>query len=133
MYYLAYGMNTNRESMAVRCPKAKPMGAFYLPDTRLTFRGVADIRMDPDAVLPVVAWEITHDCLRSLDKLEGYPHLYDRRKVNGVWWIYDMNGNKNQLRTPSGGYYHMIEQGNKDFGLDDYYLRAALEDAELAA
>ena len=53
MYYLAYGMNTNREAMAARCPKAKPLGGFYLPDHRLTFRGVADFRYDSDMVLPV--------------------------------------------------------------------------------
>jgi len=133
MYYLAYGMNTNREAMAARCPKAKPMGGFYLPDHRLTFRGVADFRHDSDMVLPVVLWDITHDCLRALDRLEGYPHLYDRRKINGDWFIYDMNGDKNELYTPSGGYYHMIEQGYRDFGLDDWYLRAAAKDAELAA
>ena len=131
MYYMAYGMNTNREAMSHRCPKAKPMGGFYLPNYRLIFRGVADFRADADAILPVVLWEITEDCLRSLDALEGYPHLYDRRKVNGEWITYDMNGNKSSLRTPSGGYYHMIEQGYKHFGLDDYYLRSALRDADL--
>ena len=133
MYYLAYGMNMNRQAMSERCPKAKPMGGFYLPDHRLMFRGVADIRHDRDSVLPVVAWEITHDCLRALDKLEGYPRLYDRRKVNGEWWIYDMNGNKNQTHTPSKYYYEMIEQGYEDFDLDDYHLRVALHDAEEAA
>tara|TARA_S200002703_G_scaffold38775_1_gene34010 strand:- start:666 stop:1067 length:402 start_codon:yes stop_codon:yes gene_type:complete len=133
MYYLAYGMNMNREAMAVRCPKAKPMGGFYLPDHRLVFRGVADFRYDSDMVLPVVAWEITHDCLRALDRLEGYPTLYDRRKINGAWLIYDMNGNKNDLGKPSGHYYNMIAEGYRDFGLDDWYLRAAAKEAELAA
>lgn len=133
MYYLAYGMNTNREAMAARCPRAKPMGGFYLPDHRLIFRGVADFRHDSDMVLPVVAWEITINCLSALDRLEGYPRLYDRRKINGDWFIYDMNGDKNELYTPSGGYYNMIEQGYRDFGLDDWYLRAAAKDAELAA
>ena len=51
MYYLAYGMNTNRDAMAARCPNAKPMGGFYLPNHRLIFRGVADFRYDPDCVL----------------------------------------------------------------------------------
>ena len=133
MYYLAYGMNTNREAMANRCPKAKPMGGFYLPNHRLVFRGVADFRKDVDMVLPVVLWEITHDCLRALDALEGYPHLYDRRKINGDWLIYDMNGDKGDIREPSLYYYDMIEQGYRDFGLDDWYLRAALKDAELVA
>ena len=54
MYYLAYGMNTSRDAMAVRCPNAKPLGGFYLPNHRLIFRGVADFRYDHDCVLPVV-------------------------------------------------------------------------------
>lgn len=133
MYYLAYGMNTNRDQMAMRCPNAKPMGGFYLPKHRLIFRGVADFRYDEDMVLPVVAWEITEDCLKALDILEGYPRFYDRYKINGEWFIYDMNGNKNQISTPSKYYYECIELGYKHFGLDDWYLRAALKDAELVA
>ena len=129
MFYMAYGMNTNRESMAVRCPQAKPMGAFYLPDHRLVFRGVADFVADVESVLPVVLWEITPDCLRSLDALEGYPHFYNRRKLNGAWIVYEM---VDQSRTslPSEHYYRMIEEGYKDFGLDDWHLRHAKADAK---
>ena len=58
MLYMAYGMNTNRDAMANRCPKAKPLGGFYLPDTRLVFRGVADIVPDPDYICPVVLWRL---------------------------------------------------------------------------
>jgi gamma-glutamylcyclotransferase (GGCT)/AIG2-like uncharacterized protein YtfP len=133
MYYLAYGMNMNRESMAMRCPKAKALGGFYLPNHRLLFRGVADFTHDVDMVLPVVLWEITEECLASLDRVEGYPHLYDRRKINGDWYIYDMNGKKDRLSKPSKGYYDMIARGYKTFGLDDWYLRAAANDAELVA
>ena len=132
MFYLAYGMNTNREAMAYRCPKAKPMGGFYLPNHRLIFRGVADFRADKDAILPVVLWQITDDCLAALDMLEGYPDHYDRRLINREWIIYDMNGNKNHLYKPSGGYYNMIQDGYKYFGLDDYNLRSAKRDAELS-
>ena len=132
MFYLAYGMNTNREAMAYRCPKAKPMGGFYLPNHRLIFRGVADFRADKDAILPVVLWQITDDCLAALDMLEGYPDHYDRRVINREWIIYDMNGNKNHLYKPSGGYYNMIQDGYKYFGLNDYNLRSAKRDAELS-
>jgi len=128
MFYMAYGMNTPRDAMAARCPKAKPMGAFYLPDHRLVFRGVADFVEDTESVLPVVLWDITPDCLRALDQLEGYPHFYNRRKLNGAWIIYEM---VDQTRThlPNNGYYRMIEEGYKDFGLDDWHLRHAKADA----
>ena len=129
MLYMAYGMNTNRDAMSVRCPKAKPLGGFYLPDTRLVFRSVADIVPDTETICPVVLWEITLDCLRSLDQLEGYPHLYNRRKINTDWIVYEMN-DKTRNRPPNGGYYKMIEDGYKDFGLDDYKLRVALAEAE---
>lgn len=125
MLYLAYGMNTNREAMRERCPRAKPLGGFFLPNHRLVFRGVADYVYDYDCILPVVLWEITHDCLKALDKLEGYPTLYNRVKVNEHrWWIYGMN-DKSRTATPSRHYYDMIQQGYKDFGLDDYQLRGA--------
>ena len=129
MLYMAYGMNTNRDAMAVRCPKAKPLGGFYLPDTRLVFRGVADIVPDREHICPVVLWEITPDCLRALDRLEGYPTLYGRRKMNGDWITYEMN-DKSRTSPPNGGYYKMIDDGYNDFGLDDYWLRRALADAE---
>jgi len=129
MLYMAYGMNTNRDAMAVRCPKAKPLGGFYLPDTRLVFRGVADIVPDTETICPVVLWDITLDCLRSLDNLEGYPHFYNRRKINSGWIVYEMN-DKTRTSPPNGGYYKMIEDGYKDFGLDDYKLRVALSEAE---
>jgi len=129
MYYLAYGMNTNRDAMAARCPKAKPMGGFYLPSHRLVFRGVADFRKDHDCVMPVVLWNITFDCLMALDRLEGYPHFYNRRRINGNWIIYDMNGDKGGLEVPSKSYYDMIEEGYKDFGLDDSWLRSARDEA----
>jgi hypothetical protein len=93
------------------------------------FRGVADIVPDRDHICPVVLWEITLDCLRSLDHLEGYPTLYGRRKMNGDWITYEMN-DKSRTSPPNGGYYKMIDDGYKDFGLDDYWLRRALADAE---
>ena len=118
MLYMAYGMNTNRRAMEARCPLAKPMGGFYLPDTRLVFRGVADIVHDRDCICPVALWAITPSCLEALDRLEGYPTLYNRRKINGGWLVYEMNS-KNYVGPPSQHYLGMIEEGYRDFGLDD--------------
>lgn len=129
MYYLAYGMKTNRRAMAVRCPKAKPMGGFYLPNYRLVFREQADFRKDQNCVMPVVLWKITFECLQTLDRDQGWPHLCDRREINDTWLIYEMNGDKGGLQAPSKSYYDMIEEGYKDFGLDDSWLRSAREEA----
>lgn len=51
MLYMAYGMNTNRDAMEVRCPDAQALGGFYLPGYRLVFRGVADIIPDRDCIV----------------------------------------------------------------------------------
>jgi len=51
-----------------------------------------------------------------LDKLEGYPHLYNRRKINTDWIVYEMN-DKSRTSPPNGGYYKMIEDGYKDLAL----------------
>ena len=60
----------------------------------------------------------------SLDHLEGYPTLYNRRKINGGWLVYEMN-DKNYVGPPSQHYFDMIQEGYRDFGLDDYNLRTA--------
>ena len=129
MLYLAYGMNTNKEAMAYRCPNAKWLGGFYLPGYRLVFRGVADIVPDEGSVVPVVLWDITHDCLFALDRLEGYPTLYTRKTINGGWIAY-MMVDKSREAAPGEHYYRMIAQGYEESGLDDWHLiKAASERA----
>ena len=131
MLYLAYGMNTNREAMASRCPRAKALGGFYLPNHRLVFRRYADFEYNSNHILPVVVWEITGDCLKELDKLEDYPRLYNRKKISERgFWIYNMN-DQSGTKPPSDEYYRLIEQGYKDFDLDDYQLRVARHEAAL--
>ena len=129
MYYMAYGMNTNRESMRARCPDAEPLGGFYLPNYRLVFRGVADLIPDDDCAAPVVLWKFTSKCLRSLDGLEGFPTFYTRRKINDSKWICYFMVNKTNYSAPHDGYYNMIGEGYRDFGLDDWALRFAAEEA----
>ena len=76
-------------------------------------------------------WEITDDCLKELDKLEDYPRLYNRTKISDHrFWIYNMH-DQSDTKPPSDEYYRLIEQGYKDFDLDDYHLRIARHDATL--
>ena len=124
MLYMAYGMNTNRDAMSVRCPKAKALGGFYLPDTRLVFRGVADIVPDREHDLPCCAVG-DHSRLSTFARpaWRGYPHIIRQAEDEyGDWITYEMN-NKSRTSPPNGGYYKMIDDGYKDFGLDDYWLR----------
>ena len=124
--YLAYGMNSNREAMASRCQRAKPLGDFYLSNHRLVFRRYADFEDNSNYIFPVVMWEITDDCLKELDKLEDYSRSYNRTQIGECrFWIYTMN-DQSDTKPPSDKYYRLIEHGYKDFALNDYQLRFAL-------
>ena len=135
MLYAAYGMNTNKEQMAWRCPKAVSLGAAELPGYELAFRTHADITVTPDSCMEVVLWEITDECLAALDQLEGYPHYYTRYEVDvfhdNAWkraLVYKMN--YGDLEMPSAGYLRMLVEGYSDHGCDLRQLYDAVDAAE---
>lgn len=117
IYYFAYGMNTNREQMALRCPAAELVGPAVLPGYRFRFAGCADIVEDPASHVDGVLWYLTDECLHALDILEGYPHYYNSTEVlvkcgsaDYFAEVYYMNpGNADGL--PSQSYYDMVVEG----------------------
>ena len=125
MLYLAYGMNTNIDQMAGRCPGSVSIGRVDIPDYRLVFRGVADIEYSPGSTLQTVMWDITPSCEDALDILEGYPTFYTKKYLNveigtKVYqaMIYQMVGDRLDYSTPSSYYQNMLEEGYQDHGLD---------------
>lgn len=123
--YLAYGMNTNIDQMAGRCPGSVSIGRVDIPDYRLVFRGVADIEEHPGSVLQTVLWDITPACEDALDILEGYPTFYTKNyinvEINGKNYeamIYQMVGDRLDYSHPSSYYQQMLEEGYQDHGLD---------------
>lgn len=125
-YYFAYGSNLNIGQMAQRCPSAEPIGAATLRGFRLVFRGVADvIESDGDTVTGGV-WEITGRDLEALDRYEGFPHLYGRRRIEVELesgetvdaLVYTMK--RGGFGAPSPYYYETIREGYGNFGLSDY-------------
>lgn len=140
MLYFAYGSNLNIEQMKIRCPRAIPLGNFYLRDARLVFRGVADCIYMPGAVCPGALWSITNDCEVALDKYEGYKPeaaskgLYykeiieicnDDNEVSAELMTYRMNSTG--IFPPSQGYLDVIVQGYRDFRLPLKRLRRAVQ------
>jgi gamma-glutamylcyclotransferase (GGCT)/AIG2-like uncharacterized protein YtfP len=125
--YFAYGMNTNKEEMAVRCPSAVPMGKAVLPGYRFEFKSFATIVPDVDSQVEGVLWTITDTDEAALDLLEGYPEFYDKRHVTvrqGIDYIamtYIM-GPREQGYAPSSGYYSMVSEGYQAFGLNQKQL-----------
>lgn len=123
MLYFAYGMNTNTQGMARRCPGAVAFGRARLLGHRFRFSGPADVQVDRYNYVDGVLWDITDECLRALDMLEGYPHYYDRKNAKVEFggkeyraMVYYMQpGNKNS--PPSSGYFNMVLEGYKEFAV----------------
>jgi len=126
--YFAYGMNTNREEMAYRCPGARAIGKAILPGYRLEFKSFATIVPNPGESVEGVLWIITDSDESALDMLEGYPEFYDKKTVSVehdnqlyIAMTYIM-GPREQGYAPSDGYYSMVSEGYQSFGLSQQQL-----------
>ncbi|MDR0696311.1 MAG: gamma-glutamylcyclotransferase [Christensenellaceae bacterium] len=131
-YYIAYGSNLNVKHMRVRCPSAVLIGSAILEGYQLVFKYFATIEEKHGAEMPVGIWEIDDITERSLDRYEGYPHLYRKayikfklgnQETHGLCYIMN-NGN---LELPSSSYFTTIEMGYDHVGLDKNYLIKAYE------
>lgn len=128
MLYFAYGMNTNTQGMASRCPAAVAFGHARLLGHRFRFAGPADVQVDRRDYVDGVLWDITEDCLRALDNLEGYPYFYGRKYATVEFeqgeydaLVYFMqSGHKNS--PPSSGYFNMVLEGYEEFGVPTQQL-----------
>ena len=90
---------------------------------RFRFAGPADVQVDRRDYVDGVLWDITEDCLRALDTLEGYPYFYGRKyatvefeqgEYNAL--VYFMQpGNRN--RPPSSGYFNCVLEGYEEFAV----------------
>ena len=108
--YFAYGSNMPLFDMQSRCPDAKPLGAWTLPDHKLYFAGVADVvPCDGNDVVGVL-WEISQDDEWKLDYYEGYPLLYEK------YWYEDVL------------FYRMTEivEDPSELYLSDFYVNTML-------
>jgi gamma-glutamylcyclotransferase (GGCT)/AIG2-like uncharacterized protein YtfP len=135
--YLAYGSNLNLEQMGERCPDAAVIGSTVLQDYQLLFRGgrhngVATIEMKRGASVPVLLWQITEKCEKALDRYEGHPHLYRKKRLlvnlDGdelVAMAYVMNEGP-PLAMPDAYYYSTILHGYRDCGFDEQILKEAV-------
>lgn len=136
MYYAAYGMNTNTQAMKLRTGNPREIGACILRDHKLRFAVHADVIPAPGTNVECALWEINSEHLDALDIREGYPHYYERKKVevvdkkdNTVYtaWIYYMTPG-NALALPSDAYLASIERGYKHFGINMLQLDLALSE-----
>jgi gamma-glutamylcyclotransferase (GGCT)/AIG2-like uncharacterized protein YtfP len=133
MKYFAYGMNTNLDSMAYRCPTAVCLGAARIQDHRLVFRTHADIESAPGEQCWGVLWDITDQDLESLDQLEGFPTYYKRKQVmvyqdkRSVSAITYYMTDQTCERRPSQGYLEMVREGYEQNGVPTAQLMHCVE------
>ena len=132
MKYFSYGMNTNLGSMAMRCPKAKSLGAAVLPHYQFEFKSFATVSPKMGHKVEGVLWEITDQCERSLDRLEGYPIYYGKIIV----WV-EHEGElvpcmtylmypEEEYNYPSQSYVDMLTEGYTSHGISLEQINWAL-------
>jgi gamma-glutamylcyclotransferase (GGCT)/AIG2-like uncharacterized protein YtfP len=134
MLYFGYGMNTNLESMARRCPGAVSLGYATLPGYEFTFKVFADVIANDQKIVDGVLWEINSEHLKNLDALEGYPIMYDRAVMPIEYqgrtvyaWVYYMT-TYSRWGAPSAGYVETLRDGYAAHNVPQTQIDIALEE-----
>lgn len=138
MLYIAYGSNLNRSQMALRCPTADLVGPAAMQGYALQFRGwrhsaVATVEPLANSTVPVLLWDIRDRDEQSLNRYEGWPHVYHKEllliEFEGSTlpaMAYIMNDGR-AFGAPSDAYLETIRQGYVDAGFDLDTLDRACE------
>ena len=126
--YFAYGMNTNAQEMARRCPDSALIGVGWLENYALTFRQFADIEPAPDTRCWGVIWRLSPRDLEALDQLEGYPYHYTRFSTVAhtesgpvACLVYQMV-DQDYESPPSQGYLNCVTEGYATHGVPQEQL-----------
>ena len=133
MYYFAYGSNLSRKQMLKRCPDAKPKFKATLADHKLIFAGrsqkwsnggVASIKPSKGEKVVGAIYEISTECLSSLDRCEDCPTTYRHQNVTvftefgeSVEAITYVKVNQSDETQPTQEYLDVIQEGYKDWGI----------------
>ena len=138
--YFAYGANLNLDGMNYRCPGYKAIAPAVLPNYRFAFKGVADVEPLPDEKVYGALYLLNAKHMKSLDRFEGFPHLYIKKQVlvevlDGLSprnftkaTVYVMR-NSNHYAEPSKQYLNTILTGCQQWELPDEYREEILRRA----
>ncbi|WP_448583997.1 gamma-glutamylcyclotransferase family protein [Thermocrinis sp.] len=137
VYYFAYGSNMNLSQMRERCKNTwERIEVGYVEGYRLVFNGwsgkwnggVADLVEDPSGKVWGVLFKLeSFDCL---DKHEGYPSVYNRKKliviVPKLRRKFEAEAyiktSKEDESKPSESYINTIIEGAKENGLPEDWI-----------
>lgn len=122
--------------MAQRCPSAKSLGSVVLDGHKLAFKHFCDAVADPQSQMVCALWDITEECERSLDALEGYPNFYGKKEVDVIYngrkiraMIYYMK-DYYDYGIPSRSYLDMVVEGYRQHNIEVSQIVDALEELE---
>ena len=131
MLYFAYASNLSKDYMLSRCPESKPIKKVILKDYSLVFNQLADIIPQENGLVFGAIYVVSKQELEELDKLEGYPDLYDRKIVE----VEDEKGNKydavaytmveKDIELPPDHYYEILLKGYEDWDIPKEHLERA--------
>jgi hypothetical protein len=142
---LCHGSNLDTEQMLARCPSAILEGKVVLRGYRLEFFGAADLEIDLRSIVPALAWRLSADDERALDRREGIeldPGPSSYVKVPTVatadaggdiaGYIYVMTPHRRQRdpRRPMPDHVEHVLAGYRTFGFDLKILAEALARAD---
>ena len=134
--YFSYGMNTDPDAMALRTGTPTPIGRGLVRDHAFRFAYHADVFPQRGTNTFGVLWELDDDQLAQLDRREGYPTYYDRKKVvvesgGRSWdaWMYFMVDG-HPTAPPPDSYYKMITSGYTAFGVPLSQIQIALKESQ---
>jgi gamma-glutamylcyclotransferase (GGCT)/AIG2-like uncharacterized protein YtfP len=135
-YYFAYGSNMNHEQMKDRCPGSRFLKRVYLSNYKFVYDGYSSLRKG--AVANIVrsendtVWgalfEVDSECLKSLDRYEGFPTYYQKetvevqddqdKKYNALVYLREPR----EVGKPSDEYRKVVLEGAKNCELPKEYI-----------
>lgn len=138
VWYFAYGSNLDQEGMRRRVGEWLDLKPAILRDHRLVFNvfssswrgGVASIEESPGSIVYGAIYLLEDNQLEKLDKYEGVPHLYHRRKITVESdgkpveaYVYVATNPRTRLK-PSASYLALVLKGLKKLGYSDDVIQS---------
>lgn len=145
MIYIAYGSNMDIYRMLNRCPNAELVGKGVLNNWRLMFKtsltgAYATIERQKGYKVPVLLWDIDEVDEHSLDRYEGCPRYYYKKrirlsdttafvpgeKISKVGIVYIMHED-HIFNLPTMQYYKLIYNAYQQFGFNISILQDGVQ------
>lgn len=135
VYYFAYGMLTDPNQMG----EATKVGPATLKNFEFELLQFANLNAKSGAEVQGALWQVSRTFMGHLDRVEGYPSMYDRKQVpvyhNGqkipayAYFLTPLTRSYMQGTIPSKRYIQMLIRGYKHFGLPLNQIKFAMDTA----